>query len=222
MDEQMRVLVFGDSITQGYWDTDGGWVDRIRKYFDSLQITDLQGNDEPTIFNLGISADNSRNILDRIEAETVARTWHNNLPVIIIQIGVNDSSSDNKEINESVRVSIRDYESNLRAIIKKVQPISSKIIFVGLSACNESKTTPVAWGEYHYTNKAIKDYENVMKLVAKEHNLPFIPIFDEFKRAIDGGEDFLPDGLHPNNAGHQFIAGIVRPKLEELLKPIMP
>lgn len=218
----MRVLVFGCSITQGYWDTDGGWVERLRSHFDRLQVVDLQGNDEPAIFNLGISGDNSRNILDRIEAETVARTWHNNLPVIIIQIGVNDSSSDNKEINESIRVSIRDYESNLRAIIKKVQPISSKIIFVGLSACDELRTTPVAWGEDHYTNKAIKDYENVMKLVAKEHNLPFIPIFDEFKRAIDGGEDFLPDGLHPNNAGHQFIAGIVRPKLEELLKPIMP
>lgn len=218
----MRVLVFGDSITQGYWDTDGGWVDRLRSHFDHLQAVDLQGNDEPTIFNLGISADNSRNILDRIEAETVARTWHNNLPVIIIQIGVNDSSSDNEEVDESVRVSVHDYESNLREIIKRTKQLSSNIIFVGLSACDESKTTPVSWGEYYYTNKAIKDYENVMKFIAREHNLAFIPVFDEFKSAIDGGEDFLLDGLHPNNAGHQFIANLVRPKLEELLKPITP
>lgn len=46
----MRVLVFGDSITQGYWDTEGGWVKRIRSHYDLLQITDLNGRDEPTIF----------------------------------------------------------------------------------------------------------------------------------------------------------------------------
>jgi hypothetical protein len=74
--QKMRVLVFGDSITQGYWDTDGGWVDRIRRHFDTIQATDLQDNDEPTIFNLGISADNSRNILERIETETISRTRH--------------------------------------------------------------------------------------------------------------------------------------------------
>ena len=214
----MRVLVFGDSITQGYWDTDGGWVDRIRKHFDTIQATELQGNDEPTIFNLGISADNSQNILERIETETVARTRHGNLPAVVIQIGVNDSSTDNQPIDESVRVSIEDYESNLREIIKKVQPISSKIICIGLSACDETRTTPVSWGDYHYTNEAIKQYESVMRGVAEEHNLPFIPIFDEFKKAIDDGKDFLPDGLHPNNEGHQFIANIVRPKLEELLR----
>lgn len=213
----MRVLVFGDSITQGYWDTDGGWVDRIRKHFDTIQFADLQNNDEPTIFNLGISADNSYDVLQRIEAETLARTRHGNLPVLIIQIGVNDSSTDNQPIDKSVHVSIEDYESNLREIIKKVQPISSKIIFVGLSACDEARTTPVSWGDYHYTNEPIRQYESVMSSVAEEHNIPFIPIFDEFKKSIDEGKDFLPDGLHSNNEGHQFIVDIVRPKLEELL-----
>ncbi|TXG76135.1 hypothetical protein E6P97_04120 [Patescibacteria group bacterium] len=215
--ESLRVLVFGDSITQGYWDTDGGWVNRIRNHFDSIQVTDLQDNDEPTIFNLGISADNSQNILERIEDETIARTRHGNLPAVIIQIGVNDSSTDNQTPENSVGISIEDYESNLKEIIGKLQPISSKIIFVGLSACDESKTTPVSWGDYHYTNDAIKRYETVMSTVAEQHKISFIPLFDQFKKAIDDGADYLPDGLHPNNKGHQFIADIVRLKLEEFL-----
>src|SRR5690606_7564988 len=70
----MRVLVFGDSITQGYWAVEHGWVDRVRKYFDARQFEDLGGRDEPTIFNLGISADNSNDILSRIESEVAART----------------------------------------------------------------------------------------------------------------------------------------------------
>lgn len=84
----MRVLVFGDSITRGYWDTNGGWVERIRKHYDLLQASNLEGRDEPTIFNLGIGTDNSKNILARIESETIARTSHGDLPVVGVQIGL--------------------------------------------------------------------------------------------------------------------------------------
>lgn len=213
----MRVLVFGDSITQGYWDTDGGWVERVRKHYDTLQASDLEGRDEPTIFNLGISADNSKNVLDRIEKETIARTRHGNLPVVVIQIGVNDSSTRDLLEDERVGLPIDKYEQNLRMIIDKVKPISSKIIFVGLSVCDETKTTPVSWGNFHYTNEAIKNYEDKMKDIAEEFGIAFIPVFERFKAEIDKGVDFLPDGLHPNNDGHTFMAELILSELYSLL-----
>lgn len=213
----MRVLVFGDSITQGFWDTDGGWVERIRKHYDSIQVTDLEKFDEPTIFNLGISADNSSNILNRIEPEIIARTRHGNLPIAIIQIGVNDSSTDGSTDDKSVSLPIQKYEENLRLIIKKIEPLSSKIIFVGLSACDESKTTPVFWGDFYYTNEAIKKYENKMKAVATKYNCDFIPVFDAFIEELNNGKEFLPDGLHPNNGGHAFMSKIIMKELVPLL-----
>ena len=142
----MRVLIFGDSITQGYWDLRGGWVERVRNHYDSLQITDLEHRDEPTVFNLGISADNSQNVLDRIMPETKARTRHNNLPVVVIQIGVNDSSTDKLLDEESVSINIDTYEKNLQDIIDRIRAHSSKIIFVGLSACDETRTTACFMG----------------------------------------------------------------------------
>jgi lysophospholipase L1-like esterase len=214
----MRVLVFGDSITQGFWDTEGGWVERIRNHYDSLQVTDLSGRDEPVIFNLGISADNSAGVLKRIKSEVIARTRLNDLPVVIIQIGVNDSSADSLPADESVSVPIDNYEQNLKAIIAKVQPLSSKVIFVGLSPCDEPHTTPVAWGDYHYTNNAIKNYESTMGNVAAELGVAFIPVFDAFKEEMDSGKDLLPDGLHPNNKGHQLVSEIVMKQLGPLLK----
>jgi acyl-CoA thioesterase I len=205
----MRVLVFGDSITQGYWDTEGGWVDRLRKSYDELQVQDLQGRDEPTILNLGISADNTKSILNRIEAETIARTRHGNLPIVIVQIGVNDSSTD----NGSVQVTLDEYKQNLQTIIEKVKPLSSKLIFIGLSGCDEAKTTPVVWGDYHYTNAAIKTYEEAMAAVAREHGILYIPVFDTFMQQVKSGADLLPDGLHPNHEGHQLIFEVVQPQL---------
>lgn len=197
----MRVLVFGDSITQGYWDTDGGWVERIRKHYDALQVTDLEGRDEPTIFNLGISADNSENVLKRIAPEIIARTRHGNLPIVLIQIGVNDSSTDSMPAGESVSLPIDNYEQNLRDIVKKVRPLSSGIVFVGLPACDESRTTPVSWGDYHYTNDAIRAYENKMRDIASELSIPFIPVFDQFKAVVDKGQRFTARRFTPQQRG---------------------
>lgn len=214
----MRVLIFGDSITQGYWDTDGGWVERIRKHYDTLQASDLDGRDEPTIFNLGISANNSKNVLDRIQPETIARTRHGNLPVIIIQIGINDSAIDNPSTNKENRTPVKQYQQNLGIIIEKANIISSKVIFVGLSACDEKRTMPVFWDNVNYTNSAIKKYENVLKAVADEKSVTFIPIFDNFKTELNKGRNLLADGLHPNNEGHSFIAKIVLDKLNIILR----
>lgn len=209
----MRVLVFGDSITQGYWDIEGGWVDKVRSYYDELQIQDLNGRDEPTVYNLGISADTSTDILKRIESETIVRTRHGNLPIVIVQVGVNDSYT----LDGKICVSVEDYKQNLKEIIAKMKPLSTKIIFVGSSACDEVKTTPVAWGDYDYTNEAIKRYEQAMSEVATEYEVSFIPVFDKFLAESSKDSSLLPDGLHPNKQGHQLIADIVLPKLKELL-----
>lgn len=212
----MRVLVFGDSITQGYWAIDHGWVDRARKFYDTLQIEDLDGRDDPSIFNLGISADNSEDILKRIKAEVTARTRTNHTvkPVVVVQIGVNDCSMEPTE----PQVSIEKYKEYLRQIADLIKPLSSRVIFVGFAACDESKTTPVSWGEYYYTNQNIKAYEDAMAQVAALQGVSFIPVFEQFKLRVDAGDDLLPDGLHPNDAGHELAYQIIMPKLQELLK----
>lgn len=210
----MRVLVFGDSITQGYWDTDGGWVERIRKHYDELQLKDLRNNDEPTLFNLGVSADTTEDILKRIRPETVVRTRHGDKPVVIVQIGTNDSSKQ----EGSIKVDIEQYKQNLVNIIEEVKPISSKLIMIGSSAGDDKLTMPVFWGNYFYPNKQIKTYENAMCEVAAERQIDFIPVFNDFKAALDEGNDLLADGLHPNNDGHQLVADIILPELNKFLK----
>lgn len=211
----MKVLVFGDSITQGYWDTEGGWVNRIRKHYDELQVHDLRGRDDPVIFNLGVSGDTSEKLLQRIEYETIARQGllSSTLPVVVVQIGINDSLTENGK----VWVPLEKYSDNLLTIITKLNPISSKVIFVGFNSVDESETNPTFWGDFNYQNETIKKYEDAIADVARMQKVPFIPIFNKFKAAVEHGNDFLPDGLHPNNVGHAFIAGIVQPELDKVL-----
>ncbi len=207
----MNILVFGTSITQGYWDTEGGWVGRWRKQCDEAQLQDLDKN-MSVIFNLGVDGNTTKDIVGRIVSETKARTTGKRLPVVIVQVGTNDSLEE----NGAPWVSREDYARNLEAIIQLVQPVSSRLVFVGLSACDETKTTPVSWGGFYYSNANIKAYEQTMQTVAAAHNIPFIPLFDRFAEAMRA-QSLLSDGLHPNSAGHQVMFEIVLSEITPVL-----
>ncbi len=45
----MRFLIFDGTISQGFWDTEGGWVARIHQHYDKFHLEDLRNSDEPTL-----------------------------------------------------------------------------------------------------------------------------------------------------------------------------
>jgi len=208
----MRVLVFGDSIAQGFWSVDGGWVEKLRKHYDKLALEDLVNNKQPEIFNLGVSGDTTRNLLARIELETRVRTWHEDPLTVVLAIGTNDELFENNE--QAIRP--EEFKANVKKILKLVRPLVDKIMFVGNAACDEKLTTPVFWSDIHYTNNQLKNYEDYIKEIAQAEGVPFAPIFERFQ-AEQQRRNLLADGLHPNDEGHELIYQIVRPELDMLL-----
>jgi len=208
----MRVLVFGDSIAQGFWSVDGGWVEKLRKHYDKLALEDLVNNKQPEIFNLGVSGDTTRNLLARIELETRVRTWPEDPLTVVLAIGTNDELFENNE--QAIRP--EEFKANVKKILKLVRPLVDKIMFVGNAACDEKLTTPVFWSDIHYTNNQLKNYEDYIKEIAQAEGVPFAPIFERFQ-AEQQRRNLLADGLHPNDEGHELIYQIVRPELDMLL-----
>jgi len=64
----MKVLIFGDSITQGFWDIEGGWAARLRKTYDQKAV-DSDDYDQPTIFNLGVSGNSNGDVIKPLKKE---------------------------------------------------------------------------------------------------------------------------------------------------------
>jgi len=89
-----KICVFGDSITWGAGDREkGGWAARLKNYFGRISDFNVK------ITNLGISGDNTDDLLKRFKTEAVAREPN----IIIFAIGTNDSqyidSKDNPRVN---------------------------------------------------------------------------------------------------------------------------
>lgn len=192
------ICVFGDSITWGAFDNEkGGWVERLRT---SLWRKDID------VYNLGVSGDTTTDLLERFEVECKAREPD----VILISIGINDS----QHINNLPRTGLARFKSNIQKLIEIGQKFTSKIAFLGFNPVDESKTTPIPWSpEKHYTNGNIQKYNDIVKSVCGENNLPFIGIFEEWMKV--NYRELLEDGLHPNSKGHQKIFEIVKEFLVE-------
>ena len=201
-----QILVFGGSIIYGAWDKEGGWVSRLRRFIDKKNLSDAEDY-YCLIYNLGVDGNTSENLLERFEFETKQRL-HEKESVFIFSIGANDALFDLSR--KSHLVSLEKYEENIKKLIFLAKKFSSKIIFLGIAAVDESKTMPVSWDDnLFYKNEYIIKYNKILKSVCEENKVAFVEISNVLT-SID-----LEDGLHPNSAGHQKIFEIVKEFLIE-------
>jgi lysophospholipase L1-like esterase len=155
------------------------------------------------VYNLGISGDNSDNILIRLENEINCRIWRDEEIMIIFSVGINDSQVG------KIGISSEKFKKNIDKLINTSSKFSSKIVFIGLTPVDESKTSPIPWDiDEFYKSEYILKYDNIIKSICKENKVYFIDMFDEFKKI--NYKKLLEDGLHPNFEGHQKMFEIVR------------
>ncbi|MDD5341513.1 MAG: GDSL-type esterase/lipase family protein [Patescibacteria group bacterium] len=205
-----RILIFGDSITYGAWDKEGGWAQRLRKYVDEKIAADP--NYYHLVYNLGISGNTSEDLLMRFENECKYRKKEEGKEelVIIIAIGENDSQIKNGKVKMEMKV----FEKNLDKLLKLANKFSGKIFFVGLCPVDESKSDPIAWAkDKSYKNDSITKYNDAVRKFCEKNNLGFIDVFSNL--ISKNYKELLDDGVHPNTNGHQQIFEIIKDYLIE-------
>lgn len=196
----MNILIFGDSITWGAYDPEqGGWVTRLRNYFEAE-------DGDICVYNLGICGDTTADVLNRIEGEAKSRKPG----LIIFSIGINDAALIRPR--NTPRIALDEFQQNLAKLLGIAKKFSDKVVFIGLTAVDESKTVPVLWNtDEFYTNENIKRFSNAIKKFCETNGAKFIPM-----DGVVGDNDFI-DGLHPNAAGHGKIFNRIKSEIESLL-----
>ncbi len=203
-----KILVFGGSSVYGFWDHQGGWVNRLRSYVDKKNVSEKQYFCQ--VYNQGIDGDSTKNVLDRFDFETKfrLRTAEKDEKVaLIFQVGANDSqyikSKDKK------RATIEQMSNNLLNIVKIARVYTPFIFFVGLNLIDEKLTNPTQRNsDIYFHNHAIMNYNEVIKNFCKENEIVFI-------QTIDNPPNISFDGIHSDSIGHEIIFEQVKRVLEQ-------
>lgn len=191
-----HICVFGASITSGLNDfKNAGWCEKLKK---SLLKKDV------FVYNLGISGDDSSDLLKRIKPECDARKPD----LIILALGGNDSQFI---LNENrFRTPLDVLKNNFENLIKISKSFTKNIIIVGLTKVDEEKINKkfIENKNKMYKNEYLEKYDLTIKEIALKNQIKFIPLFD----LID--KEDLDDGLHPTSLGHNKIFNRVRKNIK--------
>lgn len=198
-----NVVIFGDSIASGAWDSEGGWAIRVQRYlFEKV----MQSNyaDYWEVHNLSISGATTRDTLERFDREFAPRDFLEG--VLIFALGTNDSQVlvDTKQ----TLLSVDEYASNLSTLFEKGKVGISKVLFVNAPPVDEAKVNPMPWLlSAGYVNEQIEEFNAVAADVCFKHDVKLLNVWQSFEAAIaqEGSGVLLADGVHPTDRGHKII-----------------
>ena len=195
----MKIVFFGDSITDAgknetYIDYSYG-----QGYLGFIAGELLSQNPEKyQILNRGCSGHRIVDLYARIQPHV----WNEEPDVLSVLIGVNDVWH---EIMNQNGVDIKRFEKVYRAIIEETLERLPKIQII---LCEPFVLEGTATKEAFDKFCAVKEYAKVVKRLAKEYGLYFLPlqeILDEKAKAYSA-KYWLWDGVHPTRGGAKVIA----------------
>lgn len=203
-----RILVFGTSIDHGFWSTEGGWVQILRRKLDKHS---LNNEKDYSLYNLSISGDNTERILERMENEIQARQNKEELHIYLGLGGGNDSQVE-IETGENW-ISKEEYRENVQACINNAEIYADKLILFTTTPVDESKVYPMNWKDTHgYLNSEKKQYTEILREVAEERDLPLVDFFSMIDE--EAFKQKLEDGVHPDTEGHRELFELAEQDLQ--------
>ncbi len=184
----MRICFLGDSITNGVNDPEFlGWPGRLCQRFVS-SVADL------TVYNLGVRADTTAQILQRGIPEVKYRLPEGADGRVVLSCGVADAVL----IGGVPRIPSFDSLANLRQMIDQLSPHYPLLIIGPTPVINAAHAVGVA------------EINSAYRSALAETDIPFCDVYDQLSQSSAWKKDLqTADGIHPQAAGYTALADIV-------------
>lgn len=210
--KRYRILTFGDSTTATRSTISAVYSQTL------AEILKDKGVDVEVV-NCGIPGSHSgkiedndrhkvRHAMDRFESDILSQ----NPDFTIVCFGINDSYIDDKESMIS-RISLEKYQENIERIIQGLKENNSQIILMTPNGYSSNMA--------QYQTLRTNQYVNVVREVAREHNLPLIDqwaIYQSMRERGDDVDKMLLDDVHPNDIWHTKLANLLSEQIINMLK----
>lgn len=112
-----QIIAFGDSITFGFWDREGGWISRLRKWVDNKNLE--WSGFYYRVYNLGIDGNTTDDLIARVETEISPRIEEESKTLILYAIGINDSQYYTAD--KTLRIPPEKFKQNIKRLISVVK-----------------------------------------------------------------------------------------------------
>lgn len=193
-----NIIFFGDSLTAGYQlPAAAAFPSLVQQRLDAQSLS-------YKAFNYGVSGETSAGGRQRV-ASVLGRQP---VDVFVLELGANDGLRG---------IPVRETTQNLQDIIDQVrrQHPQARLVLVGLEF-------PFDLGPLggHRMARYAQDFKALFRILAEKNSLPFVPFL--LQGVLGRRELNLPDGVHPNAAGHKLLADNVWAVLEPVLTSGQP
>lgn len=216
----MKIVFFGDSITDMGRDYNaneetfytGSTYGTGYPLFVASELY-TENPEKYLVMNRGISGNRVVSLYERLKPDV----WALKPDVLSVLIGVNDVWHDIDGLNMGVE--LPRYEKVYRMLIEETL---ERLPNIKIMLMEPFILKGISTNDLYSGFLQVKDYAKVVKKLAKEYNLPFVPLqdkLDEVSKKFDA-KYYLADGVHPNVAGAKLIATEWLKVFKEKVEPI--
>lgn len=202
----VKIITLGDSITKGV----RSGVTAEQTFATLVQVGLQKVGVAAEVTNVGIGGERTDQALARLEKDIIAQQPH----IVTIMYGTNDSYVD---IGKSEpRLTAHEYRDNLVQLVERlrragIQPVLMTEPRWGAAA--------KANGAGEHPNVRLEKYVQECREVAKELSVPLVDHYAYWTEKEKAGQDlgaWTTDQCHPNPQGHEEMAGLIVPVVEEI------
>ncbi len=203
---KIRIVALGDSITNGAG-LSGVKEEETFRHLLQEELSRTARYDVEVI-NAGLNGDITTIAIHRLKRDVL----QHEPDYVTIMFGVNDAGyyrPATDSVADTPRVTAARFRGNLEIIIKTIEAAGAKpalVTPVPMSSSYGHKDFP-AYVE-NGLNYLVDEYADIIRDLSTQADLPLIDVHKAFS-ADPTTDKFVPDGIHPNKAGHRFIAGIL-------------
>lgn len=209
----MRIVAFGDSITNG-----AGLAKPEAESFRRLVQQALAEKLAMPIevLNAGVNGDIVTKAIDRLERDVLDRKPE----LVTVMFGGNEAGFYRPETNgfaDTPRVSREQFKTTVGAIVDRLRAAGITVLLMTCPPMTERY-----WGmrlepyQKHGINFLVKDYAQAMREVAAEKKVELVDVYRAFDEHPER-KAYFPDGLHPDARGHRVIADLLVERLGKAL-----
>lgn len=210
----MTIVTFGDSTTEPR--------DELVTYSQLLAEELPERGIRARVVNAGVGGNSTDMARERFECDVLRESSD----FVIIQFGINDAAVDvwKEPPSEKPRVSLAQYEKNLRTFVRTLKRRGAKVILMTPNPMRWTPSLKELYGKPPYDtrshagfNVTLCEYVESVRRIAREEDIPLVDVYAAYeaydKTGNQSADDLLLDGMHPTDKGHRLVADLLIPAI---------